>query len=473
MAAEEMYSEEDLSCPVCYDIFKDPVLLSCEHSVCKECLEVFWRKKERQECPVCKQLNLHDPVCNYALKSLCEAHLEEYSQRYSGGSEQQCSIHNVQFKLFCLEDKQPICQICQTSQEHEDHECYPIDETAEHLRKALKTALKPLQEKLNRFSQVKLSYDKTKTHVKRQAQQTEQQIRNEFKKLYQFLRLEEANRLLALRQEEEQKIRMMEEKIEQISNEISSLLKKTRAIEEDIWTEDLLFIQNFESSMARAQCSLQDPQMVSGALIDEAKHLGNLAFRVWMKMKDIAQYSPVILDPNTAHTYLMLSDDLTSVTFDDTQDMTHLPDNPERFKTSVCVLGSEGFDSGSHCWDVEVGDRSLWEVGITTGSNPKNGGLFYDGVWSVENNSGFYTRSPARPKSPFSAEGGLQRIRIQLDWDRGQVSFSDPFNDTDIKIFHHTFTEKVYPFFWSLRKSSPVKIIPMTILPTTVLETEC
>lgn len=182
---------------------------------------------------------------------------------------------------------------------------------------------------------------------------------------------------------------------------------------------------------------------------------------------------PVILDPNTAHTYLMLSDDLTSVTFDDTQDMTHLPDNPERFKTSVCVLGSEGFDSGSHCWDVEVGDRSLWEVGITTGSNPKNGGLFYDGVWSVENNSGFYTRSPARPKSPFSAEGGLQRIRIQLDWDRGQVSFSDPFDDTDIKIFHHTFTEKVYPFFWSLRKSSPVKIIPMTILPTTVLETEC
>lgn len=79
--------------------------------------------------------------------------------------------------------------------------------------------------------------------IQRQAQQTEQQIRNEFKKLYQFLRLEEANRLLALRQEEEQKIRMMEEKIEQISNEISSLLKKTRAIEEDIWTEDLLFIQ--------------------------------------------------------------------------------------------------------------------------------------------------------------------------------------------------------------------------------------
>lgn len=181
---------------------------------------------------------------------------------------------------------------------------------------------------------------------------------------------------------------------------------------------------------------------------------------------------PVILDPNTAHMLLTLSDDLTCVTFDETQDMTDLPDNPERFETNVCVLGSEGFDSGSHCWDVEVGDSSLWEVGITTESNPKTRGLFYSGVWSVENNCGFYTRSPARPKSPFSAEGGLQRIRIQLDWDRGQVVFSDPINESDIKIFNHAFTEKVYPFFWSRRKSSPVKIVPMTILPMTVLENE-
>lgn len=180
---------------------------------------------------------------------------------------------------------------------------------------------------------------------------------------------------------------------------------------------------------------------------------------------------PVILDPNTAHTSLTMSDDLTCMTFDETQNMTHLPDNPERFKRSVCVLGSEGFNSGSHFWDVEVGDRSLWEVGITTESNLKNRAQFYNGVWSVENNSGFFTRSPAQPRSPFSAEGGLQRIRIQLDLDKGQVSFSDPINDFDIKIFNHTFTEKVFPFFWNHR-SSTIKILPMTILPMTILETE-
>ncbi|KAI5092345.1 tripartite motif-containing protein 35-like [Silurus meridionalis] len=425
MSAEGILLEDDLSCPVCYDIFQNPVLLSCSHNICKECLDEFWKRKACQECPVCKQEVLHDPVCNFPLKVLCDAHLEEYSQKYAADSKQYCGIHSKQLKLFCLEDKQPVCLICQTSQQHSDHECYPIDEAA--------------------------------IHFKWQTKRTEQQIMNEFRKLYQFLRLEEADRLLALRQEEEQKIQRMEEKIEEMNKEISSLAKLIRAIEEDMWTEDVLFVQ--------------DPQMVSGALIDEAKHLGNLQFRLWEKMKNIVQYSPIILDPNTAHVSLKLSEDLTSMTFDETEDMTHIPDNPERFESSACVLSSEGFDSGSHCWDVEVGNRSLWEVGITTESNPKTAGLFYNGVWSVEYNCGFYTRSPGRPKSPFSAEGGLQKIRIQLDWDKGQVSFSDPLNETDIKIFNHTFTEKVYPFFWSHMKNSPVKILPMMIVPMTVLET--
>uniref|UniRef100_A0A3B4X3A0 RING-type domain-containing protein n=1 Tax=Seriola lalandi dorsalis TaxID=1841481 RepID=A0A3B4X3A0_SERLL len=48
-------SEEDFYCPVCHEVFRDPVVLSCSHSFCKDCLKSWWREKPTRECPVCKR----------------------------------------------------------------------------------------------------------------------------------------------------------------------------------------------------------------------------------------------------------------------------------------------------------------------------------------------------------------------------------------------------------------------------------
>ncbi|XP_076119247.1 zinc-binding protein A33-like [Alosa pseudoharengus] len=456
--------EEDLTCPVCCEIYKDPVFLTCSHSICKACLQQFWESKGSRECPYCRRKcskEVYPP--NMALRNLCETFLQEISQRASAGSEVLCSLHSEKLKIFCQEDKQPVCVVCQTSKKHKNHTFSPIDEAAQDRKEELKIQLQPLQMKLKTFEEVKLICDQTATHIKTQAQHTERQIKEDFEKLHQFLRDEEAARIAALREEEEQKSQMMKEKIEKMSREISSLSDTIRAIEEKMGADDITFLQSYKSTVERAQCTLQDPERVSGALINVAKHLGNLKFSVWEKMQEIVQYTPVTLDPNTANPQLILSEDLTSVRCGDEQQQ--LPDNPERFDVYSSVLGSEGFNSGTHCWDVEVGENTGWNVGVMTESHQRKGLIYSSsGVWYVGCvwYDGAAYRAAASPHAStlLTVQQKLQRIRVQLDWDRGELSFSDPDNNTHIHTITYTFTERVFPYFCTIR-NVPLRILPL------------
>ncbi|XP_061100181.1 E3 ubiquitin-protein ligase TRIM35-like [Conger conger] len=451
--------EEELSCPVCSEIFRDPVVLSCSHSFCKACLQQYWDQKGSLECPVCRRRSSKEnPLTNLSLRNICETFLKERSQRAKAGSEVFCSLHSEKLKVFCLDDQIPICAICQISKKHENHKMRPVQEAAEEYKEKLRTALAPLQKKLKAFNAVKLICDQTAEHIKSQAKHTERQIKMEFEKLQQFLKDEEAARITALREEEEQKSQMMKEKIEKMTEEISSLSEQIRALEQELGAEDISFLQSYKDTQNRAQCTLGDPETVSGALIDVAKHLGNLKYRVWEKMLGTVQYTPVTLDPNTANPNLSLSEDLTSVRRSGEREQ--VPDNPERFDW-LWVLGSEGFSSGRHCWDVEVGGRHWW-VGVVKESISRKAGVSLSpagGLWSIEMYDVEY-RALTSPSTLLTVQRDLQRVRVQLDWDRGEVSFSDPSDNTPLYTFKHSFTERLFPFFRTL---GTARICPLTV----------
>ncbi|XP_051744590.1 zinc-binding protein A33-like isoform X2 [Ctenopharyngodon idella] len=369
-------SEDEVSCPVCHEVFKDPVLLSCSHSVCKECLQKCWRTKKTQECPVCRRRSSNDPPTNLVLKTFCELFLKEKNERRSSGSEELCSLHGEKLKLFCLEDKQPVCLVCRDSQQHDNHKFRPISEVVLPYKKELNTALKLFQETLKQREKIKREFEKNVQHIKSQADHTERQIKQQFEKLHQFLRDEEAATITALREEEEQKKQMMKEKLEEMKRQISAFSQGNKDMEEMMKANDVCFLKKFPVTMERLQSSELDPQMASGALIHVPSYLGNLQFRVWKKMQDIVQNTPVILDPNTANPSLALYDDLTGVRFSGNKQP--VPDNPERFDQCPCVMGSEGFNSGTHCWDVEVKESSAWSLGVTTASNQRKGSDFFN-----------------------------------------------------------------------------------------------
>jgi len=163
---------------------------------------------------------------------------------------------------------------------------------------------------------------------------------------------------------------------------------------------------------------------------------------------DCVSSALLILDPNTAHPSLALSDDLTGVR--KSRNEQPFPDNPERFDIYKCVLGSEGYNSGTHSWDVEVKESSCWCLGVTTASNQrKRDDFFNTDVWCVKYGLiGF----------GFRVVQKLERVRVDLDYDRGTVSFSDPVTNTHLHTFTTTFTDTLFPFFSCL---DSMRILPV------------
>ncbi|XP_063346003.1 nuclear factor 7, brain-like [Pelmatolapia mariae] len=453
MAEKFAFFENYLSCHVCSETFRDPVSLSCGHSFCSSCLQEFWEQAKNKNCPICKRKSSKDePSMIFALKELADSFAKRQSEsspetekeKEEEKEEVVCDKHPDVPYWYCEDEDRAVCPVCEFSL-HQSHKVVPVEEAVSDLKEQLKSDLKSLQDKRNKYKQVEETYNEMSEHMKKQLLSTERQIRAEFNKLQQFLKEEEESRLAALREEEEQKGRTISREMKMIEEQISSLSDSISAVEEELQKHNVPFLSSYKDTQSRAQSSVSDPQLVSGALIDVAKHLGNLSFRVWEKMKEKVHFSPVILDPNTAYPSLYLSDDLTSVRNGETHQL--FPDNLERNTYYSNIFGSEGFSSGKHSWEVEVGDHPHWSVGLIKESverkgersaSPKNG------IWRLLHHSGKYTNGAGKT---VTVKKSLQRIRVQLDYDRGEVSFYDPEDMTHIYTHRVTFTEKLFPYF--------------------------
>ncbi|XP_051698359.2 butyrophilin subfamily 1 member A1 isoform X3 [Oryctolagus cuniculus] len=174
------------------------------------------------------------------------------------------------------------------------------------------------------------------------------------------------------------------------------------------------------------------------------------------------QVSPS-LDPATASPKLSLSEDQKSVRrllFD--QD---LPPSASRFDQDPCVLAQEQFFTGQYYWEVEVGDRKAWTLGVCLGSVGREGRVPkapQHGLWAVE----FYKerlQALSYPRTQLRPPQHLCRVGVFLDCDRGKISFHNAADGSLVYAFSGlSFSGPLQPFLclWT-HDPSPLTFCPV------------
>ncbi|XP_065419914.1 LOW QUALITY PROTEIN: zinc finger protein RFP-like [Chrysemys picta bellii] len=155
----------------------------------------------------------------------------------------------------------------------------------------------------------------------------------------------------------------------------------------------------------------------------------------------------VTLDPDTANPWLILSEDRKTVRHGDTRQ--DLPDNPERFDKYPIVLGAEGFAGGRRYWEVEVGDKTRWTLGVCRESVSRKGWVTYtpeNGYWGVSLWDGEY-KALTFPSTPLPVSVRPTRVGIFLDYEAGEVSFYNVTDRSHLFTFTGTFSGTLRPYF--------------------------
>nr|XP_006011008.2 PREDICTED: zinc-binding protein A33-like [Latimeria chalumnae] len=266
-------------------------------------------------------------------------------------------------------------------------------------------------------------------------------------------------------EEKEQNMRAMEENIVQ---DLTYVSKTITDIQQKLDVEDQIFLMNLQDTRKRikenADYKPREPETISAADIDGYKYIDCLQYRVWKKM--LKFINPVTLDPNTAHSTLTLSEDLTTVTCGSTR--KKLPNTPERFDKCVSVLGSQGFSSGRHSWVVDVGNKTDWSLGVAEESANRKGQVYLapeNGYWTIILRDGDTYSACTNRRIRLELENRPKKLLVSLDYEAGKVLFYNADDMSRIFTFRHNFTQKLFPYFSPCTNTDNKNGDPMQICP--------
>ncbi|XP_014463753.1 E3 ubiquitin-protein ligase TRIM39 isoform X1 [Alligator mississippiensis] len=456
--------EDELSCPICLDYFKDPVLLCCGHNFCQACITMVWEGLEGHvSCPQCrKRFQGKSFQPNTLLGAVVEKAQLVVSQagneRPAAGT---CQKHGEALHLYCQEDQALICVVCDRSQEHRAHAVVPREEATQEYKEKLHKHLESLKGEKQSREALTISEGRRIDGVQARVKAERQRVTSTFQQLHQLLQEKEQPLLEGLDSMAQSLRQLHQENMASLQQEVLVLHGLITELERRCQLPDLELLKDARSTLSRYKMPTfrrWDP-VPTDSLEETVRHISCKRCALWAEMTQSKEI--LTLDASSAHPGLVVAPDRRSVRHGK-KVLCSQPRDPQRFFPAFCILGSEGFSSGQHIWEVRVEGKDGWAVGVAKESVRRQGpmGLLpQNGVWAVE--LGRYKLLPFGPARPQEGpECRLSRIQVCLDYEEGRVTFANSEDQALLFTFRASFTERIFPFFWLWSHHAQITLCP-------------
>uniref|UniRef100_A0A7N8Y3D2 Zinc-binding protein A33-like n=1 Tax=Mastacembelus armatus TaxID=205130 RepID=A0A7N8Y3D2_9TELE len=427
--ASAFYSE-DLTCSICQTLFTDPVNLLCGHSFCRQCITDVLSVK--QQCPHCRT----DVSIDVKFKH--DVYYVGPCARGWGPVADLCPEHEEKLKLFCVTDQQLVCIICRDGERHEGHKFKPVKEAAASLRQELVHGLKNIGGDILTTESLVNTQKEEITKTKDKAQQLMIQIHRQFEEMHQFLRKREDEIKNELQVKKEDAVEKMSEMLNTMESALSKLreleVKATSVLEVKdpevflkSWTEGNNMVAPEQLFRSRAiELQVVNPSVSMGP------YESHLQFFVWKEMLQVIQPRAELLSLKRDSANLTVSGDGRSLF------CTHK--NKQTQHTS--------FQFGHHYWEVDVGHRDYWSLGI------EDHFLSYDGQK--------FTTCTSNINTELDLADSPRKIGIYLNCSCLKLSFYNATNMTHIHTMSSGPMAKPVSALFALKYRTPDHN-PMTV----------
>ncbi|XP_044226667.1 tripartite motif-containing protein 16-like [Thunnus albacares] len=426
--------------------------------------------------------------CLVCLASYCEKHLQPHydvaplrKHKLVDPSktlqENICSRHDEVMKIFCRTDQQSICSLCSVD-EHKGHDTVSAAAERTERQRELEVSRHKIQQRIqDREKDVKLLQQEVEavSHSTDKALEDSEKIFTELIRLIQKRSSDVKQQIRSQQETEVSRVKELQEKLEQ---EITELKRKDAELKQLSHTEDHnQFLHNYPSLSQLSEPTdsssidihpLRYFEDVTAAVSELRDQLQDILKEKWTNISltvtevDVLLSQPepktragflkysreITLDPNTAHTWLLLSEGNRKATV--MTEAQSYSSHPDRFTRWFQVLSRESL-TGRCYWEVEWSGMGVYvAVAYKNISRAGNESRFghNDKSWVLDCDTNSYQFWFNNISTPVSGPRS-SRVGVYLDHRAGILSFySVSETMTLLHRVQTTFTQPLYAGVW-------------------------